>query len=99
MSKKAIFVRLAAKPGMESELKSFLESALPLAEEEPATKTWFAIQFDASTFGIYDTFDDEEGRLAHLNGPIAAALLQNADKLLAVTPKIEQVDVLAAKVS
>lgn len=99
MSKKAIFVRLEAKPGMESELKSFLEGALPLAEGEAATKTWFALQFDPSTFGIYDTFDDEQGRLAHLNGPIAAALLGNAERLLAVMPKIELVDVLAAKVA
>jgi hypothetical protein len=99
MSKKAIFVRLEAKPGMEAELKSFLESALPLAEKESFTKTWFALQFDSSTFGIFDTFECDHGRLEHLNGPIAAALLANADKLLAVAPKIEKVDVMAAKVT
>ena len=99
MSKKAIFVRLEAKPGMEAELQSFLESALPLAEKESFTKTWFALQFDSSTFGIFDTFECDHGRLEHLNGPIAAALLANADKLLAVAPKIEKVDVMAAKVT
>lgn len=98
MSVKAIYVRLEAKPGMEGELKRFLESALPLAEEEEQTKTWFALQFDASTFGIFDTFDHDEGRAAHLNGAIAAALMANADRLLASAPKIEKVDVLAAKV-
>jgi quinol monooxygenase YgiN len=97
MSKKAIFVRLKAKSGMEAELKSFLENALPLAEEEPGTKTWFALQFDESTFGIFDTFDTDEGRSAHINGPIAAALLANAERLLAVLPKIEKVDLLASK--
>lgn len=97
MSKKAIFVRLEAKSGMEAELKSFLESALPLAEKEPGTKTWFALQFDESTFGIFDTFDNEDGRSAHINGPIAAALLANAERLLAVLPKIEKVDLIAAK--
>lgn len=99
MNKKAIFVRLSAKRGMEGELKAFLESALPLAESEGATKTWFAIQFDASTFGIFDSFDDDAGRDAHLSGAIASELMAAADKLLAVTPKIELVDVLAAKVS
>lgn len=98
MSKKAIFVRLVAKPGMSGELKSFLESALPLAENEAQTKTWFALQFDDSTFGIFDSFDDDAGRTAHLNGPIAAALMENADTLLAAPPNIEPVDVLAAKV-
>ena len=32
-------------------------------------------------------------------GPIAAALMKNAPQLLAEPPKIEQVDVLAAKVT
>lgn len=99
MSKKAIFVRLTAKPGMEHELKTFLESALPLAEKEAQTKTWFAIQFDASTFGIFDSFDDDAGRQAHLNGAIASALMGAADKLLSSPPNIELVDVLASKVT
>jgi hypothetical protein len=32
-----------------------------------------------------------------LDGPIAAALMANADELLAEPPQIDQVDVLAAK--
>ena len=47
--------------------------------------------------GIFDAFPDDAGRKAHLNGPIAAALMANAAELLAVPPVIEQVDVLAAK--
>ena len=34
-----------------------------------------------------------------MNGPIAAALMAKAGELLAEPPKIEQVDVLAAKLS
>ena len=44
-------------------------------------------------------FPDEPGREAHLAGPIAAALTQNADDLLTEPPKIEKVDVLASKLS
>lgn len=51
------------------------------------------------TFGIFDTFDDDAaGRQAHLDGEIASALMGKADELLAKPPRIEQVDVLAAKV-
>ncbi|SFV36717.1 putative quinol monooxygenase [Hyphomicrobium facile] len=99
MAKLALYVRLEAKPGKETALQQFLESALPLAVNEPDTPVWFALRFGPSTFGIFDAFETEEGRQAHLNGPIAAALMSKVDELLAVAPKIEQVDVLAAKLS
>jgi hypothetical protein len=40
-----------------------------------------------------------EGRalLAHLQGPIAAALMARADELLAEPPRIDPVDLLAVK--
>jgi quinol monooxygenase YgiN len=95
--KKALFVKLEAKPGKEAELEAFLRSALPLAQQEPGTVTWFALQFGPSTFGIFDTFADDKGRQAHVNGEIAKALFARAGELLAVTPNIEQVDVLEAK--
>lgn len=41
--------------------------------------------------------DEEAGRSAHLTCPIAAALMANADDLLAEAPQIEHVDVLGAK--
>ena len=97
MVKKALFVKLEAKPGKEAELEAFLRSALPLAQKEPDTTTWYALRFGPSTFGIYDTFADEAGRQAHVNGEIAKALFARAGELLAGTPNIEQVDVLEAK--
>jgi quinol monooxygenase YgiN len=97
MVKKALLVRLEAKPGKEAEVESFLNSGLALVEEEPATTAWFAIRTGATTFGIFDAFPDEEGRQAHLSGKVAAALMAKASELLAQPPAIEQVDVLAAK--
>jgi hypothetical protein len=38
-----------------------------------------------------------EGRRAHLDGRIAAALVARADELLASPPDIQPIDVLAAK--
>ena len=97
MAKLALFARLHAKAGQEAALGDFLAGALPLANAESGTTSWFALKFDASTFGIFDTFDNEGGRDAHLNGQIAAALMANASKLLSEPPKIEKVDLLAAK--
>lgn len=96
-SEYALLATLEAKPGKEAEVQEFLESALPMAEAEPDTTTWFALRMGESTFGIFDTFPDEAGREAHLDGDIAAELMANADDLLAEDPQIEDVEVLAAK--
>ncbi|HEY8402176.1 MAG TPA: antibiotic biosynthesis monooxygenase [Cytophagaceae bacterium] len=99
MTKLALLVRLESKPGKEKELQQFLESGLALAREEKQTITWYAIKINESTFGIFDTFQHEDGRLAHLSGKIAKALMEKAPELLANDPKIEFIDVLAAKLS
>jgi quinol monooxygenase YgiN len=99
MVRVGLLVRLQAKPGKEAEVASFLESGLALANQEAATVVWFALRLGPSTFGIFDAFPDEAGRKAHLGGAIAAALMAKAADLLAEPPKIEQVDVLAAKIT
>lgn len=93
---KSVLVRIEAKPGREREVEDFLTGALPLALEEPATTAWFAIKLGPSTFGIFDAFPDDAGRDAHLNGPIAAALMEHAGDLYDA-PVLEQPDVLASK--
>lgn len=97
MVKYALLARLEAKPGKEQELSEFLKSALPLAQQEAKTIQWFALQIGPSTFGIFDTFEAEDGRRNHLAGPIAKALMEKAPELLAKDPVIEQVTLLAVK--
>jgi quinol monooxygenase YgiN len=97
MEKLALLARLEAKPGKEQEVSDFIKSALALAQKEPATVRWYALQLGPSTFGVFDTFGSEEGRQAHLQGPIAQALMAKADELLAAPPRIEPVTLLAVK--
>jgi len=97
MEKFGILARVEAKPGKEKEVLEFLKSALPLAQSEQQTVRWYALQLGPATFGIFDTFETEDGRNAHLNGRIAAALMANAADLLAKAPSIEMVDLLALK--
>jgi quinol monooxygenase YgiN len=73
--------------------------AVPLANEEAGTSVWFALRSDETTFWIVDAFPREAERQAHLSGPLAAALIDNADRLLAAPPEINPSEVLAAKVS
>jgi quinol monooxygenase YgiN len=97
MTKYSLYVRLEAKPGKEQEVADFLVSALPLVNQEPDTTAWFALKMGPSTFGIFDAFPNEQGREAHLNGAVAKALMAKASELLAKSPEIHKVDVLADK--
>jgi quinol monooxygenase YgiN len=97
MVKVGIFVRLMAKPGKATEVEQLLMAGRALVQEESGTPLWFAVRFDASTFGIFDAFLDESGRQAHLTGRLAAVLMARAGELLAEPPKIERVDILAEK--
>jgi quinol monooxygenase YgiN len=99
MTKYALYVPLEAKPGKEKEVAEFLRSALPLVNAEPGTKSWFAIEEGPSRFAIFDTFEDEAGVNAHLNGKVAAALMQKAEAgdLFAKRPQIHKLSILADK--
>jgi quinol monooxygenase YgiN len=98
MYRVALFARLEAKPGKEHDVQKFLETGLALANQEATTPVWFALRLGPTTFGVFDAFADETGRQAHLNGPIAKALMAHAPELLATPPTIERIDVLGAKV-
>ena len=94
-----LLVIMKAKAGKEQAVKNFLQGGLALADQEPATLSWFAFQIDERTFGIYDTFEVEAGRQAHLKGEVAKALLANANDLLEdfdAHSSIQTVKVLAA---
>jgi quinol monooxygenase YgiN len=97
MTNLALLVRLEAKKGKETEVENFLRGGLSIVENEPATISWYALKLGPSTFGIFDTFPDEDGRQAHLTGEVAKALMAKAADLLAEPPSIEKVEVLAAK--
>jgi len=97
MVTKGLTVRLEARAGREEEVAAFLGGALPLVDAEPETVAWFALRIGETSFAIVDAFPDEDGRSAHLEGPLAAALFERAAELLASPPAVETADVLAAK--
>jgi quinol monooxygenase YgiN len=88
---------LEAKQGRDFDVEEFLRAALPLVRQEPGTTAWFGVRFGRSEYGIIDFFADETGREAHLAGPVAMALRDQTDALLAQPPKIQKCTVLADK--
>jgi quinol monooxygenase YgiN len=94
----AFVARLVARDGMSEEVAGLLAGAVQLANEEAGTIVWLALRSDETTFWIVDAFPTDDARQAHITGPIAQALMANADRLLAVPPEILRADVLASKV-
>lgn len=92
-----LLVHLEAKPDKGEALGRFLEAGRELALAEEGTVTWYAFRIDDTHYGIFDSFEDEAGRQAHIDGEIPKALAQVADELLASEPDISPVDVLAVK--
>ena len=97
MTRFALYVELKAKQGREEDVANFLASARSLVMAEAGTVAWFAVRFDRMTFAIFDAFNDEAGREAHLGGQVAAALMAHASELLAEAPQIRKAGVLADK--
>jgi quinol monooxygenase YgiN len=93
----ALVVRLHARATTADDLAGFLAGAVTAANDEAGTVVWLALRTDERTFWIVDAFPTERERQDHLAGPIAAALMEHADRLLAEPPLILPAAVLAAK--
>jgi quinol monooxygenase YgiN len=97
MAKQAIWVMLKAKPGKEADVEAFLKLGAAMSNDELQTVTWYGVKMGPGIYGVFDTFDDEAGRDAHLNGEIAKALMANASTLFSNELKIETMEILANK--
>jgi quinol monooxygenase YgiN len=95
--KLGLLALLEAKPGQGAALGAFLEAGRELAIAEPGTVTWYAFKISDTEYGIFDSFETEEARQAHLGGEIPTALGQVAPELLAKEPDIRMVDLVAVK--
>ena len=92
-----LLITLTAKDGMQDELVQWIRNSLDEVMNEPGTLTWYAYQIDESTFGIFDTFNDEVGRHAHINGKVTESIGKLSTKLLMKPPQVRQIDILAIK--
>jgi quinol monooxygenase YgiN len=92
-----LWVEIEAKPGKEDEVETFLKQGQVLVGDEPQTVAWFAVRMDDSRYGIFDAFEDDAGRDAHLTGAVAEALGAQAGELFASPPAIHKIDVIGDK--
>jgi quinol monooxygenase YgiN len=97
MAKFALYVTLKAKPGKEADVEAFLKQGAGMAGAAKGTVTWYGIKEDDGVYAVFDTFDDEAGRDAHLHGDIAKALMANWDQLFSNKLDIHKIAIIANK--
>ena len=97
MAKYALYVPLKAKPGKAAEVEAFLKQGAEMSKAEKGTVTWYGIKEDEGAYAVFDTFDDEAGRNAHLSGDIAKALMAKAEELFSNPPQIHKIQIIADK--
>ena len=100
----ATYIKLEAAPGQAEQLAALLTAAGPIvAETEPKTLFWVALQVDETNFAIFDIFADNSGRDAHFAGKVAGLLKEQASVLVAggwdagVVANVNNFDILAIK--
>ena len=96
--RKALHIRLEAKPGSEADVERLLVDILACVQAEPTTAPWFGVRLSERVYGIFETFADEAGRDIHLDGRGAALLMERSNAILASPATIELLDVLHSKV-
>ena len=98
MAKFAFLVEMKAKPGKESEVEAFLKKEASLVKKEAGTLTWDAAKIEGETgvYRVFDTFDTEAAREAHMNGEAGQEFVANADKLFSEA-KISKLQIVAQK--
>jgi quinol monooxygenase YgiN len=97
MAKLALYVPLKAKAGKEKDVEAFLKQGAQMAGAEKATVSWYGLDEGGGRYSVFDTFDDEAGREAHLSGDIAKALMANWSTLFEGDLQINKIEILAEK--
>jgi quinol monooxygenase YgiN len=97
MLTKALFARFESRTGGDDQIAQLLSAARSGVEREPATAVWFGLRYGRGDYGIFDAFDDEAGRQAHLDGAVARSLLDAQQTMLNGAPSIQRLDVLVSK--
>ncbi len=89
---------MKAKPGKEAEIEAFLEKEASLVRGESGTLSWHASKFESESgvYRVFDTFDDESAREAHLNGEAGQEFVEKAGELFSEA-KINRLRVVAQK--
>ena len=94
---KGLLLTFEPKSGNENEVTDFMLGGQQIVEAEPGTIAWFAIRLSDGRYGVFDVFEDNRGRIAHLAGGIPRELTKHALTLLGGVPDMDLLNVVATE--
>lgn len=97
MSKLALLTKLEAIPGKEAAVEEFLRDAFQIIAEEEHAVHWFALKIGAHTYGVFDTFENEEHREAHISGRIWKLIMDRDTELFSRSPQVHTAEIVIGK--
>lgn len=68
MTELAVWATVTIVPGRREEAEEFLAYSRQVLEAEPGTTSFFAVRIDDTTYGIFDTFADQQALDDHIAG-------------------------------
>ena len=97
MKNLGIMISLKAKAEQTEVVAKFLEDAVENVIKDDQVLTWYSYRIDKDTFGIFVTFNDEDGRGTHLNGLLDKVFKNKSEELLLQSPEITKIDIFTSK--
>lgn len=97
--RKGLFLKAQPKAGHAAEMEEFIRDGRSYVQEESKTIAWFGLRLVDGSYGVFDVFPDNAGRLAHLAGLVPRELAKHALSLVGGPPDLEMIDVLAGKIA
>ncbi|MFD9699943.1 putative quinol monooxygenase [Lentzea sp. NPDC059081] len=77
MGELAIWATLKVLPGKQGEAEEFFAFSKEVLDAEPGTTSFFAVRIDDETYGIFDTFTDQEALDVHIEGASGKKAVQD----------------------
>jgi quinol monooxygenase YgiN len=98
---RGLLLTFKVREGCDQQAEQFLLDAQPMVEKESDTTAWFALKFNnhKRTYGIFDVFPSNKGRLKHLIGRVPRELLKQATSFLSDMPHMDMLQVRAEKLA
>ena len=98
MNEPAVWATMQAKPGREDDARVFLaEACRRIAEGEPGTTSFHALDLGEGRFAILNSFADDAAFLTHVGGPTAGWVQASNAELFTAPYDINRATIFAIK--
>lgn len=93
----ALFVRIKAKPGKESEVQVLLKELVSAESQDSHITAGLSFKKSSQEFALFDIFANESARNAYLEHLKTKGLFARYSELLVAEPQVEKMELLSER--